>query len=106
MLARNGFFGPDSWYMNADANLAFAQRAKANWRLTMPVLFVHAAYDYICATIGTRLADPMRANCTNLSEAVVNSGHWMAQEKPLDVNAALAKWLARHFADLWPPATH
>ena len=92
--------------MNADANLAFAQRAKANWRLTMPVLFVHAVYDYICATIGTRLADPMRANCTNLSEAVVNSGHWMAQEKPLDVNAALAKWLARHFADLWPPATH
>ena len=25
-LARGGFFGPDSWYMNADANRALSQR--------------------------------------------------------------------------------
>ena len=31
-LERNGFFGPDSWYMNAEANVAYAARAKANWR--------------------------------------------------------------------------
>ena len=30
----------------------------------------------------------------DLTEAVVNSGHWMAQEKPVAVNAALARWLA------------
>jgi len=28
-----------------------------------------------------------------LSEAVVDSGHWMAQEKPEDVNRHLAAWL-------------
>jgi hypothetical protein len=31
----------------------------------------------------------------------VRSGHWMAQEKPIAVNAALAKWLAKQFPDLW-----
>ncbi len=47
-LERSGFFGPDSWYMNAEANTAFAARAKDNWRLAMPVLFLHGAYDYVC----------------------------------------------------------
>ncbi|HZK98551.1 MAG TPA: alpha/beta hydrolase [Caulobacteraceae bacterium] len=103
-LERNGFFGPDSWYMNAEANLAFARRAEANWRLTMPTLFLHAAHDWVCETIDSRLADPMRANCLNLTEATAQSGHWMAQEKPTQVNAALAKWLAVQLPEIWPPA--
>ncbi len=103
-LERNGFFGPDSWYMNGEANAAYAARAKANRRLTMPVLFLHGAYDYVCETIDSRLAEPMRANCARLTEATVASGHWMAQEKPIDVNAALAKWLAVEFPALWAPA--
>ena len=45
-LTRNGFFGADSWYVNPEANMAFVQMAKANWRLEMPVLFLHGAYDY------------------------------------------------------------
>jgi pimeloyl-ACP methyl ester carboxylesterase len=100
-LERNGFFGPCSWYMNWKANLAYAGRAKANWRLEMPVLFLHAAYDYICETLVSRLAEPMRAHCDNLTEATIPSGHWMAQEKPVEVNAALAKWLASQFPALW-----
>jgi pimeloyl-ACP methyl ester carboxylesterase len=103
-LERTGFFGPDSWYMNGAANIAFAARAKAGGRLSMPTLFLHAAYDTVCETIDSRLAEPMRANCANLTEAVVQSGHWMAQEKPMQVNAALAKWLAAQFPMLWPPA--
>jgi pimeloyl-ACP methyl ester carboxylesterase len=103
-LERSGFFGPDSWYMNANVNAAFAGRAKANWRLTMPVLFMHGAYDYVCETIDSRLAEPMRANCANLTEVTIPSGHWMAQEKPVYVNAALAKWLAVQFPALWASA--
>ena len=101
-LERNGFFGPDSWYMHGEANMAFAAQAKSNGRLTMPTLFLHAAYDYVCETIDSRLAEPMRASCANLTEATVNSGHWMAQEKPNHVNAALAKWLAAQFPTVWP----
>jgi len=100
-LERNGFFGPDSWYMNGDANVEYAERARANWRLEMPVLFLHAAYDYVCETIDSRLAEPMRANCANLTEATIASGHWMAQEKPVGLNSALAKWLAAQFPALW-----
>jgi pimeloyl-ACP methyl ester carboxylesterase len=100
-LERNGFAGPDSWYMNAEANIAYAERACSNWRLTMPVLFLHGANDYTCETIDSRLAEPMRAHCADLTEAVVPSGHWMAQEKPAFVNAALAKWLAQKLPALW-----
>jgi pimeloyl-ACP methyl ester carboxylesterase len=100
-LERNGFFGPASWYLNAEANAAYAERAQANWRLPMPVLFLHGAYDYVCETLKSRLAEPMRAHVPQLKEVTVPSGHWMAQEQPLAVNAALAKWLAAEFPDLW-----
>jgi len=103
-LQRNGFFGPDSWYMNGGANTAYANKVKSNWRLNMPVLFLHAANDHVCETINSRLAGPMREHCPDFSETIVKSGHWMAQEKPLDVNAALAKWLAAKFPSLWPAA--
>jgi pimeloyl-ACP methyl ester carboxylesterase len=36
----------------------------------------------------------MRELCSNLSETEIASGHWMAQEQPAEVNAALVRWLA------------
>ena len=100
-LTRNGFFGPDSWYMNHKANAAYASRAPNGGRLAMPVLFLHGAYDVTCETMASRLAEPMRRDCAQLTEAVVHSGHWMAQEQPVAVNAALAKWLATKLPDYW-----
>jgi len=100
-LERNGFFGPDSWYMNAERNIAFAKHAKNGGKLSLPVLFLHAAYDYVCATVDTKLAEPMREYCRDLTEVTVPSGHWMAQEQPVAVNAALAKWMAAKFPELW-----
>jgi hypothetical protein len=43
----------------------------------------------------------MRQDCSRLSEVTVASGHWMAQEKPVAVNAALVRWLAGEFPELW-----
>jgi pimeloyl-ACP methyl ester carboxylesterase len=100
-LTRNGFRGPDSWYMNPDANRAYRDSSVNEGRLDMPVLFLHAAYDYVCATVDTRSADPMRGSCTDLTEAVVRTGHWMAQEDPVAVNAALARWLATKLPLVW-----
>ena len=100
-LTRNGFFGPDSWYMNRKANGAYARTSKNGGKLSMPVLFLHGAYDTTCETIRSKLADPMRRDCSDLTEVVVRSGHWMAQEQPVAVNAALAKWLAAKFPDYW-----
>ncbi len=100
-LTRTGFAGPDSWYMNHDANMAYALRAPTGGKLAMPVLFLHGAFDYTCETLDSRLAEPMRQDCVDLAEVVVQSGHWMAQEQPMAVNAALAKWLATRFTPLW-----
>jgi len=100
-LARNGFFGPDSWYMNRKANREYAQRSVNGGKLSMPILFLHAAFDSTCETVRSTLADPMRRDCSDLTEVVVKSGHWMAQEQPATVNAALAKWLVAKLPDYW-----
>lgn len=100
-LTRNGFFGPNSWYMNRKANGVYAQVAKNGGKLSMPVLFLHGSYDTICETIRSRLAEPMRLDCSDLTEVVIRSGHWMAQEQPVAVNIALTKWLAAKFPDYW-----
>jgi pimeloyl-ACP methyl ester carboxylesterase len=90
---RNGFFGPDAWYVNNERNLAYAARVPGRGMLRLPVLFVHATYDVVCETVDSRLAEPMRRDCTNLTERVVDAGHWMPQERSDDVNAAIAEWL-------------
>lgn len=101
-LQRNGFFGPDSYYMNHAANAAYAASARNGGRLDMPVLFLAARYDYTCESVASRLAEPMRGQCRDLTEVIIDSGHWMAQEKPLQVNAALTRWLATSVPQAWP----
>jgi pimeloyl-ACP methyl ester carboxylesterase len=100
-LEANGFFGPDAWYMNHARNRQFAKRAVDGGTLRLPVLFLHGNFDYTCETMISRLAEPMRAACKNLSEVVVQSGHWMAQEKPIAVNAAIVRWLVEQLPELW-----
>lgn len=92
-LQRNGFFGPDAWYMNGERNADYARRSGNGRRLTMPVLFLHARFDSTCLTLGSSLAQPMREHCQDLTEVVVDSGHWMAQEQPVAVNRALAAFI-------------
>ena len=81
-LTRNGFRGPISWYMNHEANSAYHGGSANDGRLDMPVLLLHGLYDYTCETVDSRLAEPMRQSCSNLTEHVVKTGHWMAQEIP------------------------
>ena len=100
-LKRNGFFGPDSWYMNPEANALYAETSVNDGRLDMPVLFLHGAYDYTCETVTSRLAEPMRQDCPDLTEETIKTGHWMAQENPVAVNAALARWIARKLPAVW-----
>jgi pimeloyl-ACP methyl ester carboxylesterase len=101
-LESNGFFGPDSWYMNSRRNLDYAARARDGGVLRLPVLFLHGEYDFTCETVRSGLAEPMRRDCRDLTEVIVPSGHWMAQEKPRAVNAALARWLALKLPETWP----
>jgi pimeloyl-ACP methyl ester carboxylesterase len=101
-LERNGFFGPSSWYLNHKTNEAYGAKAVNGGNLDMPVLFIAALYDYVCESVHSRLGEPMRAHCRNLKEEIIKAGHWVAQEKPLEVNAALVEWLATSVRNLWP----
>jgi pimeloyl-ACP methyl ester carboxylesterase len=101
-LRRNGFFGPNAWYVNHRRNNDYAARSLDGGKLTLPVLYLHAKYDLTCETLISRLAEPMRRDCTRLREAIVRSGHWMAQECPTAVNAAIARWLACDVPSAWP----
>lgn len=101
-LDRNGFFGPDSWYLNHGANETYAASAQNGGHLEMPVLFLHAKYDHVCQTVTTNLAKPMREYCSDLTEFTLETGHWMAQEAPLEVNAALVAWLRASVPEAWP----
>ena len=101
-LKRNGFFGPDSWYMNHAANAVYSAEAANGGRLDMPVLFLAARWDYTCECVDSRLAEPMRDLVRDLTEAIIDCGHWMAQEKPVEVNAHLVHWLATRVPGAWP----
>ena len=95
IMTLNGFFGPNSWYMNHLANRAYARQAPNAGQLALPVLFLGARYDSTCETTRSRLTEPMLAICSNLSQAVLDTGHWMAQEDPAGVNRELVKWLVK-----------
>jgi len=100
-LRRNGFFGPDSYYMNHERNAEYHQRSVNGGYIDMPALFLLAEYDFVCESAKSRLADEMRTHCRNLCSVSVPSGHWMAQEKPAEVNASITHWLATRVG-LWP----
>lgn len=99
---RNGMAGPNSWYVNGPADAEYASRELAGGRIDVPVLFLHGRYDATLETVRSQLADPMRAACSDLTEVIVDSGHWMAEERPADVNAALVRWIATRVPDRWP----
>ncbi|WP_326522817.1 alpha/beta hydrolase [Sphingomonas sp.] len=91
-----GFLGPNSWYMNDDANIAFAREARNFGRIDLPALFIHAEWDWVCETVRSDLAKPMREDCTNLTEAVVAAGHHLMLEQPTATTRAIDEWCARH----------
>jgi pimeloyl-ACP methyl ester carboxylesterase len=101
-MTRTGFFGADSYYMNHGPNAAYAKTTRNGGVLEMPVLFIAARYDYTCECIDSDLAKAMSETCGNLTTRVIDSGHWMAQEKPVEVNAALSHWLATQVPGIWP----
>lgn len=94
-LERNGFSSANAWYMNHERNAAYA-KPEGQDVLDLPVLFIHARFDFTCETLQSDLAKPMRALCRDLTEEVIDSGHWMAQEKPAELNEVLNRWLAKN----------
>ena len=79
--------------MHDDANLAYAQEAPDCGKLSLPILFLHGAWDVVCDTVRSRLARPMREDCGDLTEATVEAGHNLMTERPDETNEAIEAWL-------------
>lgn len=100
---RTGFFGATAYYLNHDVNRPYGlEKSANNGYLHMPNLFIEAKYDAVCATSLCRISEPMRKYCTDLTECSVDAGHWVQLERPQEVNAALARWLATKLLAYWP----
>ncbi len=96
---KNGFRGPFNWYRNIDRNwalLAPFQDAK----VMPPALFIAGERDAVIASpMGRGMLESLHQAVANLRASVVISkgGHWIQQEKPAEVNAALLSFLAKDY---------
>jgi pimeloyl-ACP methyl ester carboxylesterase len=95
----NGFRPSCAWYMNDDADLAYARTAPDGGRLSQPVLFVNGDYDQICTIVGNRQGEPMRAACADLTVTRLPSGHWLPLERKTELVQAIRTWLQSKHLD-------
>ena len=96
---KNGLRGPFNWYRNLDRNwalLAPFQGAK----VLPPALFIAGDRDAVIASpMGKRALETLQASVPNLRGKVLieGAGHWIQQERPAEVNAALLRFLAADY---------
>jgi soluble epoxide hydrolase/lipid-phosphate phosphatase len=90
--------------MNHERNRQyFLQKELSGGVMDMPVLFVEAAFGRVCDTADSSLAAGMEQSCKDLTYVSIESGHWVALEKPEQVNDALEQWVREKTPD-WLPS--
>jgi len=88
------FIGGLNCYRCADRNWELGA-AYAESPITQPALFIAGAEDVVLKMIPPYAIDSMRARIPHLREVVIvpGAGHFVQQEQPQAVNAALVKFL-------------
>lgn len=92
---RSGFRGPLNRYRNQERDFA-ALPELSEKKVTQPALFIAGSRDPVLAFVpGVKLSDLMDPWYTDLREKVIieGGGHWIQQERPAEVNAALTRFL-------------
>jgi pimeloyl-ACP methyl ester carboxylesterase len=96
---KHGFRPPNAWYLNDDANIAYAHEGRDNGRLSLPVLFLNGDLDALCDVTRSPLGGPMQAACETLTITTLSSGHWLPLERKSESVQAIQSWLEeRSFA--------
>jgi len=94
----SGFMGPLHWYRNMTENWEAQKQFLVDGELPKvmkPCLMITAELDRACPP---SLADGMEDLCEPYERIDLKGcGHWIPAERTAEVNAALKKWLARHF---------
>jgi len=94
-LAQSGFRGPLNRYRTAE--LDFTQQEEiANRKIEQPAAFIAGQLDPVLSFVpGVDLVEVMRQHVADLRlvRIIDGAGHWIQQERPNEVNAALLEWL-------------
>lgn len=90
-FTRTGFTGGLNWYRNFDRNWQTTAEL-ANTKITVPSLFIAGTADPVLSFTRTDRASEMVTG--PYSEVMIDgAGHWLQQERPNEVNAALLAFL-------------
>ncbi len=91
----SGFTGPINWYRNWSRN--WSTTAHVRQHISLPSLFIKAGNDLATAAIPD-IESLMVGHVDDIEvREVPDSGHWLQQEYPQEVNAFLLDWLQRRF---------
>ncbi len=96
---KNGLRGPFNWYRNLDRNWALTAPFQGA-KVMPPALFIAGDRDGVITTsMGKRALDALSTGVPNLRGKVLieGAGHWIQQERPAEVNAALLQFLAADY---------
>jgi pimeloyl-ACP methyl ester carboxylesterase len=89
---RTGFTGPLNWYRNFDRNWELTEVTPAR-TITVPTLFLAGSADPVLTfTPRHRVHDVVTGDYREV--LLDGAGHWLQQERPDEVNAALLEFLA------------
>ncbi|EME80137.1 uncharacterized protein MYCFIDRAFT_31012 [Pseudocercospora fijiensis CIRAD86] len=100
-MTRDGFEGPVQYYHSLkDNSMIEDERAileeEDGARIEVPVLYIGQTGDWVCRT--DLMDDAKKAGLVrDLEERVVEAGHWVLYEKPLEIAGILEEWLGRRF---------
>ncbi|TFV60044.1 alpha/beta hydrolase [Mycobacterium sp. PS03-16] len=90
-FTRTGFTGGLNWYRNFDRNWELAEATPAS-TITVPTLFLAGTADPVLTfTPRDRVGDVVTGPYREI--LIDGAGHWLQQERPGDVNAALLEFL-------------
>ncbi|MEV0297558.1 alpha/beta hydrolase [Nocardia sp. NPDC050710] len=86
----SGFTPSINWYRNLDRNWHLL--ADVNPIVHQPALMIYGDRDAVAR------AENLTTFVPNVEEVTVDSGHWIQQERPDEVNRAILEWLQRQDA--------
>ncbi|HVA44590.1 MAG TPA: alpha/beta hydrolase [Acidimicrobiales bacterium] len=91
-FTRTGFTGGINWYRNLDRNWEITPQLEGA-KVSVPSLFIGGSADPVLVMMPPAVMDGWLEDHRG-SVLVEGAGHWVQQEKPAQVNAALLEFLA------------